>query len=60
MTESASFIWVYCRSCQHKWIAVHLPMELNRSLKIMNRLICPKCAADLNDIFVCDAPEEGN
>jgi ribosomal protein S27E len=50
---SESFIWVRCGDCEHKWVAVHLPMTIEKVSVIMRRLICPKCAKT-NKIYMCE------
>ena len=52
MTES--FMWVRCGDCEHRWIAVHLPMTIEKVAAIMKRLICPKCAK-AGKIYMCEA-----
>lgn len=43
--------WVKCGDCQHRWIAVWLPMELSRVGKLLKGLACPKCGAGSKSIF---------
>lgn len=50
-------LWVRCGNCNHRWVALHLPMEFKKSSEIIKRLICPKCATTSKSIFVCAAPE---
>ena len=50
---SESFIWVRCGDCEHRWIAVHLPMTIEKAATIMKRLICPKCA-ETGKIYMCE------
>ena len=47
-------MWVLCGDCEHRWIAVHLPMTIEKVSVIMRRLICPKCAKT-NKIYMCEA-----
>ena len=46
-------MWVLCGDCEHKWVAVHLPMTIGKVSVIMRRLICPKCAKT-NKIYMCE------
>ena len=50
---SESFIWVRCGDCEHRWIAVHLPMTVEKAAAIVERLICPKCA-ETGKIYMCE------
>lgn len=57
MTDKPSAMWVECHQCDHKWVAVHLPMEMSNVVRVMERLICPNCAEGISRIYICDAPE---
>ena len=46
-------MWVLCGDCEHKWVAAHLPMTIEKVSVIMRRLICPKCAKT-NKIYMCE------
>jgi hypothetical protein len=46
-------MWVRCGDCEHRWIAVHLPMTIEKVSVIMRRLICPKCAK-AGKIYICE------
>ena len=46
-------MWVLCGDCEHKWVAVHLPMTIEKVSVIMRRLICPKCAKT-NKSYICE------
>lgn len=50
-------MWVRCGGCDHQWVALYMPMEMAKAGKIMERLICPKCAQDTDGIFMCKVPE---
>jgi len=47
-------MWVRCGDCEHRWIAVHLPMTIEKVTAVMKRLICPQCAK-AGKIYVCEA-----
>lgn len=46
-------MWVLCGDCEHKWIAVHLPMTVEKFVAIMKQLICPNCAKT-DKIYICE------
>jgi hypothetical protein len=50
---SENVIWVRCGDCEHRWIAVHLPMTIEKAATVMKRLICPKCA-ETGKIYMCE------
>ena len=46
-------MWVLCGDCEHRWIAAHLPMTIEKVAAIMKRLICPRCAK-AGKIYICE------
>lgn len=53
MTQTTKEMWVICGECEHKWIAVYLPMTIDKVGRIMRRLICAKCAGT-KKIYMCE------
>lgn len=46
--EEKNPLWVHCadEGCDHDWVAVWLPMEVNKAAKIMEgQRYCPRCAS---------------
>lgn len=50
-------LWVKCGDCSHVWVAVWLPMEMNKAARLMSRVSCPNCAAPTKRVFVASAAD---
>lgn len=35
--------WVKCGACSHHWIAMYMPMEVEKAALLMKRATCPMC-----------------
>jgi len=57
VSDKSSTMWVECNQCEHRWVAVHLPMEMDKVIRVMGHLICPNCAEGISKIYICNAPE---
>lgn len=44
-------MWVKCGECGHVWPAFRLPMDMSKSVRLMNKLFCPECAEE-SELFV--------
>lgn len=42
---------VRCGDCDHRWVAVYLPMEMSKAAQIMKRACCPACGNASNRIY---------
>jgi DNA-directed RNA polymerase subunit RPC12/RpoP len=42
---------VRCDECQHRWIAAYVPMLLDRFVRVLKGLRCPKCGGASRKIF---------
>lgn len=46
---------VQCLTCEHRWIAAHLPMEAGAFARLLKGLCCPMCGATTDDLRLRDA-----
>jgi hypothetical protein len=54
MSEPRQPLWVSCKECSHKWIALYLPMDLDALITIMKNMHCPMCAGESSQIFMIE------
>ena len=45
-------LYVHCADCDHTWIAVYLPMAMDKAAKVLRKVVCPKCAASGKSIVM--------
>ncbi len=58
MADASSEIRGRCGDCDHRWVVVHLPMDIVKAAKVMARVCCPNCGNTGKNIFV-DMPAAG-
>lgn len=45
-------VWARCEACDHRWVAVYVPMELSRFASVLKAMRCPMCASTSKRHFV--------
>lgn len=48
-------VFVTCKPCSFTWVAMYLPMEISKAVKVMGAIRCPKCAS--KEIFAASEEE---
>lgn len=53
--EKRSPVYVHCQLCQHEWVPVYTPIEINAFLKALKAASCPMCGKS-EHVFMGQVP----
>jgi len=56
MSDKRQPQWVRCGQCEHEWIGLYMPIEVNKLTKIIRGMACPSCASDSKQIYLTQEP----